>query len=151
MSEKQPATAIDWRDLLRSHGIKPTQPRMRILELLSVEKNDATAQRLHAALRAEGETIGLATVYRTLALLSERGLIDTLAHVPGELCYRLCSEGHHHHLVCTSCHRVIELPDCNLDSLLEEVGARHDFIVTEHAFEVSGICADCRRETTAQG
>lgn len=144
MSETQQAADIDRRELLRRHGIRPTPSRARILELLSAEENDATAQKIHAALRSEGETIGLATVYRTLALLSEQGLIDTLAHVPGELCYRLCSEGHHHHLVCSSCHRVVELTGCNLDSLLEDVGARHGFTVTEHAFEVTGICTRCR-------
>jgi Fur family ferric uptake transcriptional regulator len=122
---------------------------MRVLELLAAEKNDTTAQALHAALRAAGDAIGLATVYRTLALFSEKGLVDTLAHMPGELCYRLCGDAHHHHLVCSSCHRVIELTGCNLAPLLEEVGLRHDFVVTEHAFEVTGICAECR--TRASG
>ncbi len=117
---------------------------MRILELLSAEENDATAQKIHSSLRSKGETIGLATVYRTLALFGENGLVDTLSHVPGELCYRLCGEAHHHHLVCSECHRVVELTGCNLDPLLEDVGARHGFTVTDHSFEVTGICAGCR-------
>ena len=69
-------------------------------ELLAAEPTDATAQQIHARLRDGGQAIGLATVYRTLALLSERGVIDALAHRPGETCYRLCGEGHHHHLLC---------------------------------------------------
>ena len=59
-------------------------------------------KRLLERLREQGARIGLATVYRTLALLAERGVIDTLAHHTGELCYRLCGDTHHHHLMCSN-------------------------------------------------
>ena len=53
-----------------------------------------------------GSGVGLATVYRTLGWLAENGVVDTLSHNRGEACYRLCGDGHHHHLVCSGCHRV---------------------------------------------
>ena len=113
------------------------------MELLATEPNDATAQQIHDRLRERGHRIGLATVYRTLAALTDRGALDVLSHRPGELCYRLCGDGHHHHLVCSSCHRVVELEGCELEPWLDRLGVAHGFSVTAHSVEVTGICADC--------
>ena len=131
--------------LLAEHGVRPTRQRVAVLEALAGEANDATAQQIHARLQARDERIGLATVYRTLALLSERGIVDSLMHHAGEACYRLCGEGHHHHLVCDGCHRVVEVRDCNLTPWLDHLAAEHGFTVSAHTVEVSGTCADCSR------
>jgi len=120
-----------------------------VLEALADERDDATAQQIHSRLRSGDQRVGLATVYRTLALLSELGVVDALAHSPGELCYRLCGAGHHHHLFCSSCHRVVELIDCDIDAWLEEVATDHGFVATDHQLEVTGVCAACRDATTA--
>jgi Fur family transcriptional regulator, ferric uptake regulator len=133
---------------LAEKGIRSTSQRLRVLELLSREPADATAQEIYARLRDQGRGIGLATVYRTLALLSESGVIDALAHRPGEMCYRLCDEGHHHHLLCSRCHRVVELADCELDPWLDRVASDHGFVATDHRLEVTGICAECRSPTS---
>ena len=131
--------------MLRRHGIRPTEHRVAVLAALANEPNDATAQEVHAKLAAGGVRIGLATVYRALALLAAEGVVDELMHRPGETCYRLCSEDdHHHHLVCSQCHRVVELPDCELDHWLERVSARHGFVATGHRLEATGLCADCQ-------
>jgi len=90
-----------------------------------------------------GDAVGLATVYRTLALLSRHGVVDALMHHAGEVCYRLCGEGHHHHLVCGACHRVVELGDCDLDGWLSGLAAEHGFTVSAHTVEVTWTCADC--------
>jgi Fur family ferric uptake transcriptional regulator len=132
------------QELLVDHGIRTTRQRLRVLEALAAEPNDATAQQVFESLRAAGEPIGLATVYRTLALLSDRGVVDALMHRPGEVCYRLCSDGHHHHLTCSECHQVVELGDCELEPWLKRLARAHGFNVTSHAVEVTGICADCR-------
>jgi Fur family transcriptional regulator, ferric uptake regulator len=131
-------------DLLEGAGVRPTRQRIIVLAELMEERDDATAQELHERLRGRGERLGLATVYRTLGLLAEGGVIDSLAHRPGELCYRWCGEGHHHHLVCSSCHQVVELDDCELEPWLDRVSQAHDFVTTAHRLEVSGICGDCR-------
>jgi Fur family ferric uptake transcriptional regulator len=138
------AAQTDLRALLARNSVKPTRQRLRVLDALAAEPHDASAQKIHAWLRAQGETIGLATVYRTLAVLSERGAIDALMHHPGEVCYRLCGDEHHHHLVCSACHRVVELGDCELEDWLEELASQHGFTVTDHTVEVTGVCTDCR-------
>ena len=138
------APAHDLHEVLASRGIRPTSRRLRVLEALSREPDDATVQQIHARLRAGGERIGLATVYRTVSLLSERGVIDALDHLPGETCYRLCGEAHHHHLVCSRCHRVVEIRDCDLDAWLGRVASAHGFVATDHRLEVTGLCRGCR-------
>ena len=131
--------------LLVEHGVRPTRQRVLVLEALAAETNDATAQEIHARLLAGGARIGLATVYRTLSLLNEHGIVDALMHHAGEACYRLCGEGHHHHLVCDTCHRVVEVRDCDVTPWLDDVAAAHGFTVSAHTIELSGTCADCSR------
>jgi Fur family transcriptional regulator, ferric uptake regulator len=130
-------------ELLANHGLRATRQRIAVLEVLS-QADDATAQQVHEALRQRGERVGLATVYRTLAALSERGVVDELSHHPREACYRLCGEGHHHHFVCSECHRVVELGDCDLEPWLAGLGQAHGFTVTAHTVELAGTCSDCR-------
>jgi Fur family ferric uptake transcriptional regulator len=115
-------------------GVRPTKQRLLVLETLAAEPHDATAQEIHARLRERGEKVGLATVYRALAVLRERDVVDELAHRTGESCYRLCSPGHHHHLVCSRCHCVEELEGCEIDTWVTEAS---------HTVEVVGLCADC--------
>lgn len=129
--------------LLSGLGLRPTQQRLEILDELAADPNGASAQEIHDRLRARGTRIGLATVYRTLSALSEGGAVDVLAHRPGEACYRLCGSGHHHHLVCERCNRVVELDECDLDPWLARLGDAHGFRVTTHSVEVSGVCPVC--------
>lgn len=131
-------------ELLAGAGLRATAQRATVLAELAAERDDVTAQQLHERLRARGERLGLATVYRTLRLLAEAGVVDVLSHHAGELCYRWCGDEHHHHLLCSECHRVVELVDCELDPWLERVSREHGFVTTGHRLEVSGVCADCR-------
>ncbi len=125
-------------------GVRPTRQRVTIARELLNERDDVTAQDLHVRLRARGEALGLATVYRTLSLLVSTGAVDALAHRPGEVCYRWCGDDHHHHLVCSGCHRVVELGGCELEASLERMSAAHGFVATGHRLEVTGVCAACR-------
>lgn len=137
------ARQADYERLLAERGLRPTRQRLAVLGALA-SRDDATAQQIHALLADDGRRVGLATVYRTLAWLSENGVVDTLVHRRGETCYRLCGEGHHHHLVCSGCHRVVELGDCELDPWLGDLAAEHGFTLESHTVEVTGCCPDCR-------
>jgi len=132
------------RTFLEGLGLRATRPRTLVLAELMREKDDLTAQALHARLRDRGERTGLATVYRMLTILAGEGAVDALPHHPGELCYRWCGEEHHHHLVCSTCHRVVEVAGCELDPWLNKVSAEHGFVPTGHRLEVAGVCTDCR-------
>jgi Fur family ferric uptake transcriptional regulator len=132
------------RARLAAGGVRVTRQRLRVLEELAREPHDLTAQALYQRVREQGERVGLATVYRTLGTLAEHGVVDTLAHHAGEACYRLCSDAHHHHLVCTNCHSVSEIAECGLDGWLERVAATEGFEPVDHRVEIVGLCADCR-------
>lgn len=128
---------------LRAHGLRATRQRLAVLDELLLEPNDVTAQQLYDRLRERSQRIGLATVYRTLDALAHAGVIEPLAHFREALCYRVCRDGHHHHLVCTECHSIIELTGCELDEPLARAAAEHGFVATGHQLEVSGVCASC--------
>jgi Fur family transcriptional regulator, ferric uptake regulator len=134
----------DLSALLVRQGVRVTRQRLEVLVELSRERDDITAQELWRRLRARDSQTGLATVYRTLALLADKGVVDTLSHHGTELCYRLCTESHHHHLVCSSCHRVVEVEQCGLGNWLDTVTAQHGFVATDHRVEITGLCAACR-------
>ena len=138
------ATARRAEGFLRGLSVRATRQRVRVLGELMTENDDVTAQELYERFRSRGERLGLATVYRTLSLLAGAGAIDALSHHPGELCYRWCGDEHHHHLVCSSCHKVVELGGCELDAWLDRVAAANGFVATDHRLEVAGLCAGCR-------
>jgi Fur family ferric uptake transcriptional regulator len=133
----------DLAGLLARKGVRATRQRLEVLAELARERDDVTAQSLWRRLRERDSHTGLATVYRTLALLSEKGVIDSLSHHGTELCYRLCTDSHHHHLLCTKCHRVVEIEEC-IDGWIDEVTSRHGFVVTDHRVEITGVCGHCR-------
>jgi Fur family ferric uptake transcriptional regulator len=137
-------TAGDLTERLEKADLKPSANRLAVLEALAAEPNDATAQEIHRRLAGSGSRIGLATVYRALASMSEAGVVDRLPHEAGESCYRLCSPAHHHHLVCESCHRVVELKGCPAGAWAKRAADEHGFAVTSHRLEVAGLCAECR-------
>ena len=144
MGKSRRAAAEGFDDQLHGAGIRPTRARVAVLEELSREADDATAQVIHRRLAARRQRVGLATVYRALNDLSAAGVIDALPHGGAETCYRLCGAGHHHHLVCSKCHRVVELTDCRLGGWLGRASAAEGFLVTDHTLEAVGLCASCR-------
>jgi Fur family transcriptional regulator, ferric uptake regulator len=144
MGKRDRGTPQGLEEQLRAAGIRPTRGRVAVLDELSREADDATAQTIHRRLTARRRRIGLATVYRALHDLSTAGVIDALPHGGAETCYRLCGAGHHHHLVCSNCHRVVELTDCRLGPWLGRASAAEGFLVTDHTLEAVGLCASCR-------
>lgn len=137
------------REILARKDLRVTRQRLLVLAALVDDPHDATAQKIHERLRAEGREIGLATVYRTLGALSEADVVDTLSHLRGETCYRLCGEEHHHHLLCSECHRIVELTNCGLEDWIDGVAAEHGFTASSHEIELVGVCSDCRIRQSA--
>lgn len=111
--------------------------------MLSEVDRALSAQELHELLRAADAGVGLATVYRNLARLSEEGVVDAMRRSSGETAYRACGSGHHHHLTCRMCGKVVELHDCTLAEWSRRIGAEHGFNQVEHLAELTGVCANC--------
>ncbi|MFT4289172.1 Fur family transcriptional regulator [Nocardioides sp.] len=104
-----------------------------------------SAQDIHESLRQQGETVGLATVYRALQSLVAAGDADTVKTHAGEAVYRRCSETHHHHLVCRSCGRTVEIVGPSVEKWAGQLAAEHGFADVSHTVELFGLCPDCQK------
>ena len=104
-----------------------------------------SAQEIHASLRESGHRIGLTTVYRSLQSLADAEEVDVLRTADGEATYRACSAGHHHHLVCRSCSRTVEVEGRAVETWADRVAREHGFVDVAHTVEVFGTCASCAR------
>lgn len=121
-----------------------TWQKERVREALSGAPGFVSAQRLHATLRDLDTGIGLATVYRALAGLAAAGEADQLQSPEGESLYRACTmNGHHHHLICRSCGKAVEIEATAVERWAQETAAQHGFRDAEHIVDIFGLCEDC--------
>jgi len=102
-----------------------------------------SAQDIHDLLKQNSENVGLSTVYRTLQALAEGGDIDMLRTEDGEAIYRRCSATHHHHLVCRSCGRTVEVEGPTVERWSDSIASEHGFTEVSHTLEIFGTCPDC--------
>jgi Fur family ferric uptake transcriptional regulator len=126
-------------------SIRNTRQRTAVSMLLGEVEGFHSAQELHAMLRDRGQRVGLTTVYRTLQGLADAGEVDVMRPPGGEHLYRRCSDGHHHHLVCRSCGRTVEVDGPAVETWARRVAAEHDFSDVSHTMEIFGTCPGCAR------
>ena len=131
---------------LESAGYRSGGARREVIELLGRQDCCVSALEIFDRLRADGRAVGIATVYRVLDLLGERGLVQRIdlgegiaryepAHASGE---------HHHHLVCDECGKVEAFADEELEQTLRKVEERTGYSVDAHDVVLRGACAHCR-------
>lgn len=127
-------------------GERSTRQKRAVSALLAETESFRSAQDLHAELRARGERVGLTTIYTQLRVLADAGVVDVVRAEDGETLYRRCRiEGHHHHLLCRSCGRTVEVEPPGLEAWTAAIGERAGFSDLTHVLEIVGTCADCRR------
>ncbi|WP_241969043.1 Fur family transcriptional regulator [Trueperella bialowiezensis] len=122
-----------------------TRQRSAITELLAETEEFLPAQKIHELLLERGEAIGLATVYRNLQAMSEAGSVDVLRQENSDVqLFRYCEHaGHHHHLMCRSCGKTVEITIDPLEELTQKVASEHSFTDVTHELEIYGLCEDC--------
>ncbi|CAA9339536.1 MAG: Zinc uptake regulation protein Zur [uncultured Friedmanniella sp.] len=120
-----------------------TRQRAAVDEILSHLEEFRTAQQIHDVLRHQGDSVGLTTVYRTLQAMVDSGELDALRTDDGETAYRRCSRGHHHHLVCRSCGRTVEVSGPAVERWASAVADEHGFREVSHDLEIFGTCRSC--------
>lgn len=122
---------------------RTTRQRTALLATLGRQEDFRSAQQIHEQMRADGETVGLATVYRNLQTLAESGQVDVLVTDDGESIYRQCAqESHHHHLVCRECGRTVEFLAPQLEEWTRTVAAEHGYTDLQHTMEIFGLCPE---------
>jgi len=129
-------------------GERQTEQRRALLAFLARADRCLSAQEIHAELHRRGSAISLATVYRTVARLARSGMLDVLMHNDGEATYIQGSGRHHHHLVCRSCGRVVEISEPTVDSWTREIARKYGFSDASHELTVYGVCGACRPSPT---
>lgn len=122
---------------------RSTRQRADILALLKEVDGARSAQQLYMLLRERHVKVGLTTVYRTLQMLVDSGEADTTRLPHGEQLFRLCSPEHHHHLVCRSCGKTVEVAGPAVERWADDVAAEHGFTDVGHTIEIFGTCRDC--------
>lgn len=123
--------------------IRITSKRNAVLEALRDSDDFLSAQDIHAELRASGQKVGLATVYRTLQALNDAGEVDALRTESGELTYRSCeSSRHHHHLVCRECGRTVEVEGPAVERWAASMASKHGYSDVSHTVEIFGVCGN---------
>jgi Fur family ferric uptake transcriptional regulator len=132
-------------DELAAQGHRRSASRRVVLELLAGQPCCVSATDLFDAARESGRRIGIASVYRVLDLLSEKGFVQKLDLGADHAVYERVHEvGHHHHLVCNECGRVETFSDDKLEAALRRIEGRTGFSVESHDVLLRGACETCQ-------
>lgn len=141
-----------WHGRFMGCGYRLTIPRQAILDVLSRSKKHLSAEDIYLSVHKIYPAVGLTTVYRTLDLLAEMGLVFKFDFGDGRSRYEMIegTKKHHHHLVCTNCGRIIDYSDfieeeVKLFNQVEDVlSKKHNFEITAHHVQFLGRCSKCK-------
>lgn len=134
-----------FREFMTRQGLKCTQERQLILrEVFSIHQH-FEADDIIFGLKRRGVRVSRASIYRTLPLLVESGLLREVHSSEKHSHYEhIFGHEHHDHLICTKCGRTIEFTDDRIEALQDRVCERHGFLPTSHILEITGVCGDCQ-------
>ncbi len=134
-----------YQSYLSRNGLKSTIQRDIIIKLFIQSRGHLSADELYTSLREEHPSIGLATIYRTLKILTDAGIAREQRFNDGYTRYEFNNpdDGHHDHLVCTLCGRVEEFENSEIERLQDEVASAHGFAIEHHKLELYGLCPTC--------
>ena len=131
---------------LKQSARRLTPQRRRILEVLFASHEHLDVEQIRGRAAGAGERVSYATVYRTMRMLVDSGLIKERHFDDGTARYEYVKEGEHHdHLICARCGEVIEFNDDTIEARQEVVASQYGYRMTGHKHEIYGICAACER------
>jgi Fur family ferric uptake transcriptional regulator len=131
---------------LQAAGYRRGLARLRVIEFLERQECCIGAQDLHRELQAQGERVGLASVYRVLEVLTERRLVQRLDLGDGVMRFEPVREHeqHHHHIVCDDCGKIEPFADPRLERVIRDVEEGSGYAVAAHDVVLRGACGACR-------
>ncbi|MGI8494279.1 MAG: Fur family transcriptional regulator [Pyrinomonadaceae bacterium] len=139
------------KEVLREHiqkkGLRKTAQRDLILEIFLLTEEHLSSEDLYWLVHQKHPDIGQTTVYRTLKLLTEAGLAREVRLGDGRAYYEHHFElGHHDHMICTECGKVIEFFSAELEAMQDAMAEKFNFKPTHHSLRILGVCEDCREK-----
>ncbi len=130
---------------ISENNLKITKQRRAVLKTFLECKNHISVEELYNIVLKTEPKVGLATVYRTLALLTKSGLALEMDFGDGQKRYESTHNiVHHDHMVCTECGKIIEFNHPLIEKFQEEVAKENGFKITSHKLDLFGYCQDCR-------
>ncbi len=135
----------DFRNFIRERGLKSTRQRDDIAQWFFEHRGHLSAGDIYREVKTCHPGIGFSTVYRTMKLLVEAGLVSERRFGDGEAVYENVSK-HHDHCICTACGKITEFENEQIEQLQENVARRLGFELQSHRMELYGLCRDCRRK-----
>ncbi|NPA27540.1 MAG: transcriptional repressor [Epsilonproteobacteria bacterium] len=136
------------KDVIRKKGLKYTKQREIILQTLYQHSGHHSPEEILMLIKKSfpKENIGIATIYRTLALFEEEGLVDSISFGKDGKKYEIGHKEHHDHLVCLECGKIIEFVDEIIESRQIEVSKKYNFKMIGHTMKIVGICNECQNK-----
>lgn len=144
VGEGQVKQTRDMSSRLSELGYRLTPQRIMILSAIENSDSHISAEEIYLQVRARYPHVNISTVYRTLELLSELGLVTETDMGDGRVRYHSIGKGHHHHLVCQKCGAIIDMEESMLSPLCDAIGQRYDFKVNMRHLAFFGLCSKCR-------
>ncbi|NLL93152.1 MAG: transcriptional repressor [Clostridiales bacterium] len=142
----------NFKEILKERGLKVTSQRVLVLDILSQAVGEhLTAEEIYNKVKSKNPDIGLATVYRTIQLLSELKLVDKIVLNDGCIRYEIAGDEansghHHHHLICVECGKLTSFSEDLLENLECAIMEKKDFLVLNHEVKLYGYCSECREK-----
>ncbi len=131
---------------LSEQGYKLTRQRKAVVEVVARTHTRLSAAEVLTQAQRSCPDLGLTTVYRTLEILEQMGVIRRVHLDDGCEGFAPASAEHGHHLICSRCQKTIEFEDCNMTSLLRRVAEQTGFTIEQHWLELVGLCPKCQRK-----
>jgi Fur family ferric uptake transcriptional regulator len=130
---------------IKQAGLKVTLPRVKILNALeSSDERHLSAEDVYKILLQREEEIGLATVYRVLTQFESAGLVCRHHFEGGQSVFELNRGGHHDHLVCVKCGKVVEFVEETIEERQRDIAREHGFALEDHSLVIYGLCSGCQ-------
>ncbi len=134
-----------FREFLTTKGLKLTKERDEILNEILAMKKHFDPEELFIRLKTKGSKVSRASVYRTIPLLIEIGLIEEVERIDRHAHYeKISKDRHHDHMICIKCGKVIEFYSPTLEMLQDEICQKEKFKGIRHTLEILGYCEKCR-------
>lgn len=137
-----------FKEIIRKNSLKFTSQREAILQTLYENPEHFTSENLYLLVKEKYPeiNIGIATVYRTLALLEENGLVSSISLGTQGKKFEIANKPHHDHLICEECGKIIEFENEKIESLQEEIAEANGFALTHHLMQLYGVCKACQQK-----
>jgi len=143
-----PVLLENFTQLLKEQKLKFTRQREMVLKILYDNNGHFSPEEIQRMITKETPelNIGIATVYRTLTLLEESGLVSSISlGVQGKK-YEIANKPHHDHLICINCGKIVEFENQQIESLQQEIAQKNGFALTDHIMQLYGTCSDCQEK-----